>query len=356
MSAEAFVGEVMARRLKKRDFMVPTSNLQYDADECAITWENGSTHMFELNNVSTQNLCSILDEPKRFFDAMTRNEHPTVVKAHQNLVNDILLTKRNERRLIRCYEEPIEEDGSFQPEGACRAILSDKYRRIDNEEVMEVVAGALELNSVKNWYMETGDLTDRKMYLRLLSDRLRGDVAVGDAVQMGVMITNSEVGEGSFRMEPLLYRLSCLNGMVINDARFRKNHVSARNSGDGIEDLLKDETKSLMNKAFLAQLKDVVEAMCNQDTFNNIIQQAKNGMELSFKEPMDAVTEVTKRYELDKDESKALLQSFLGNSDYSLWGMANAMTNIAHIAQPDRRYELQKLGHTILSTTSLVAA
>ena len=53
--------------------------------------------------------------------------------------------------------------------------------------------------------------------MKVVNKKLKAEVAVGDAVQAGFVISNSEVGLGSVKIEPLIYRLVCKNGLVLKD-------------------------------------------------------------------------------------------------------------------------------------------
>lgn len=68
-------------------------------------------------------------------------------------------------------------------------------------------------------------IDDWRMYLKIVNKRLEMDVVPGDTVQGGVIISNSEVGLGAVSVQPLLYRLVCTNGMVVNDLGERRTHV-----------------------------------------------------------------------------------------------------------------------------------
>ena len=46
------------------------------------------------------------------------------------------------------------------------------------------------------------------------------EVKQGDTVQAGIIISNSEVGLGSLSLRTFLYRLVCLNGMILNFASY----------------------------------------------------------------------------------------------------------------------------------------
>ena len=64
-----------------------------------------------------------------------------------------------------------------------------------------------------------------KANLKVVNHRLEMEVRKGDIVQAGVMISNSEVGLGAVSIQPLVYRLVCTNGMVVNDMGERRHHV-----------------------------------------------------------------------------------------------------------------------------------
>ena len=76
-------------------------------------------------------------------------------------------------------------------------------------------------------------MTENRLYLKIVNHRLEMEVVPGDYVQAGVVISNSEVGLGSVSVQPLVYRLLCINGMVVNDMGERKNHVGRGGQSTG---------------------------------------------------------------------------------------------------------------------------
>ncbi len=55
----------------------------------------------------------------------------------------------------------------------------------------------------------SAEITEREFYLKAITPRLQAEVKPGDVVQAGVVISNSEVGHGTLKIEPLLYYLVC---------------------------------------------------------------------------------------------------------------------------------------------------
>jgi hypothetical protein len=57
-------------------------------------------------------------------------------------------------------------------------------------------------------------LTEKHMYLKLTVPQYQELVKEGDPVVPGLIVSNSEVGAGAFRVEPFLWRLVCKNGLI----------------------------------------------------------------------------------------------------------------------------------------------
>ena len=126
-------------------------------------------------------------------------------------------------------------------DGTARAILSDRYRRIDNYEVAQTVLPII--SEMQGARIESCELTDTRMYIKVVNERIQTEVVPGDIVQAGILISNSEVGMGSVSVKPLIYRLVCTNGMVA-DVGVGKRHVGRINeSVDGDFGIFRDVTK-----------------------------------------------------------------------------------------------------------------
>ena len=76
---------------------------------------------------------------------------------------------------------------------------------------------------------------------------------MGDVVQAGFVVSNSEVGLGSLRVEPLVFRLVCKKGLSCKDFAQRKYHVGRQvNISDDLAyELYSEETLAQDDKTFL---------------------------------------------------------------------------------------------------------
>ena len=76
------------------------------------------------------------------------------------------------------------------------------------------------------------------------------------------MISNSEVGAGAVVIAPLVHRLVCMNGMVVNDSKFRRNHVGPQAATDeAVYQMLTDEALEADDKAILLKVSGCREGL-----------------------------------------------------------------------------------------------
>ena len=68
------------------------------------------------------------------------------------------------------------------------------YWRLDNFDLAENVLPILQ--RLEGAHFESVELTETKMYLKVITPRVELEVAPGDIVQAGIVITNSEVACG----------------------------------------------------------------------------------------------------------------------------------------------------------------
>jgi hypothetical protein len=230
-----------------------------------------------------------------------------------------------------------------------RAILSDRYRPLDNDIILEAVLPILMEHS--EMQVVSAEITDRRMYLSVVSPKLTGDVKVGDTVQQGLTISNSEVGLGTVRVEPLWYRLACLNGMIRATA-MKKYHIGKKIESDDYG-FFSQQTIDVDNTAFIMKIKDTVRHSFDELAFREDLKRvsltANNKIEANLD---DAVIEVTKRFDLSKSEGDSVLKNLINGGDLSQWGMGNAVTAIANTIQDyDRCIDLQRIGGRIIDLT-----
>lgn len=231
-----------------------------------------------------------------------------------------------------------------------RAFMSDKYRPLDNaqlaEHVLPVLMGTAGLR------VESCELTERRLYIKAVNERVEGEVKVGDAVQTGIVISNSEVGCGSLSVTPLLYRLVCSNGMISNSLANRTSHVGGRNKGnDDFE--YEADTQQAINEATWRELRDTVAHFLSETMLNTQLNKVKEAEGVVIETPankLDKVVEVTgKLIGTTKTQNESILQHLIEGGDFSKWGLVNAVTRASQdVADYDDATELEAMGGKIL--------
>ena len=234
-------------------------------------------------------------------------------------------------------------------DGNARAFLSERYRRIDNAEIAEAVLPILaEMPDVR---IESCEITESKMYLKAVNPRLTAEIVPGDIVQSGILITNSEVGMGSMSIQPLVYRLVCTNGMVVNDARTRKYHVGRGNEAAEDYTLYSSETLAADDRALLLKVRDTVRAVVDQTRFERVIEMMREAKEakITSTDIPQMVELAAADYGLNKAEGSGVLDHLIRGGDLSLYGLSNAITRAAQdVESYDRSTEMESIGYTVL--------
>ena len=239
--------EVQSLREYGKDFVVNTRAMEADAEERDDVFFDISEDLpyHKATDLAHGQIAAAAKIPKAYYDRM-RAECPSLLAENINhWWND-----GGKKRLVRT-------DAATD---TIRAFLSDRYRPLDNYELLGSIMPAFEDSGLE---MKSCELTESRLYLKATSPRLVGDVAVGDTVQGGIVVSNSEVGQGSLRIDEFLYRLVCTNGMV-QATTVRKTHLG-RSTGigavDAAQEFYKDSTRKLDDAAFWAKIRDAVDAI-----------------------------------------------------------------------------------------------
>ena len=225
-----------------------------------------------------------------------------------------------------------------------RALLSDRYRRIDNLEiasaVLPLVAGqdGMEVMSC--------EVTENTLYLKIVHHRLEM-ACVGDRVQAGVIISNSEVGLGAVSVQPLVYTLACTNGMVVNSMGERRTHVGR--AAKALEDsfsIYTDETLEAEDHAFMLKLRDTTLAAIEEARFTQIVGFLEQSHGAKITGRVQDVIELTgKAYDLNQPEQDSILGYLIQGGDLSLYGLSNAITRASQdVDSYDRATALEGIG------------
>ena len=322
----------------KADYLVDTRSIRldaYDSDVYLQMHNNDSVPLepLEVNAIAHQQIATYTSIPAAYYRRMLA-EHPSLL-AHN--VNE-WLQREPAQRMLRTMD------------GTARAFLSNRYRRIDNMEIAEIILP--ELQKLEGAVFESCQITDSRMYIKVVNPRLQSEVSPGDIVQSGVIISNSEVGQGSVCIQPLVFRLVCSNGMVINDAQTKKYHLGRANSTEGNLEIYSQDTLAAIDTAFIKQMRDTVAAAVDQARFVKVIDQMKAAREAAMNtQDIPNLVQLTgKEFGITEAERGGVLQHLIEGKDLSLYGLSNAVTRYAQdVESYDRSTELEGIGYKILT-------
>lgn len=338
LSLQEMAAEIERQSRLKEDYLVDTRNLwmePFDARVYLHMRENGTDAVepLEIGQIAHRQLGTQLKIPAAYYDRM-RTDYPELLAQNVNA----WFQREPATRMIRTMA------------GMARAFLSNRYRRIDNLQVAQTVLPIL--GEMQGIHFESCQITDSRMYLKVVNTRLEAEVAPGDIVQAGIIISNSEVGQGSVCVQPLVYRLVCSNGMVVNDAQTRRNHVGRVNDAGENFLLYSDETLAADDHAFLLKLQDTVRAAVDEARFSQVVGLMQNAKQAAIeaKDIPSLVRLTSREFHITDDESTGVLQHLIEGRDLSLYGLSNAITRHSQdVESYDRATELESIGYNVLS-------
>lgn len=338
MSLKEFAIELQRQNEIKQDYLVDSRSLKmetFDGRPYLHLYDKGTevVEPLEINQIAHRQIASHLKIPADYYDKM-QEEQPELLVKNVNT----WLSQASDKRMLRTLG------------GTARAFLSSRYKRIDN---MDIAAIAIPLLSgIKGVRIESCQLTERQMYIKAVNPRLEAEVVPGDIVQAGIIISNSEVGQGSVNIQPLVYRLVCSNGMIINDAQTKAKHIGRIVSSDENFQIYSEKTIQAEDRAFLLKIQDTVKAAVDEARFARIVAQMQEARKLPMNtvDVPEVVRLAAQQYHITKEESTGVLQRLIESSDLNLYGLANAVTRYSQdVENYDRATELEAAGYQILT-------
>lgn len=359
------VNELQKQDMMKKDFVVPSS---------CIIMENGN--LIVLNNDGSETLQKILNEinisssdelishteltpigvfhsqvaeklgiPKRYYDKMNTDSH---IKILDNNVT-YWLKESKSNFMLRTF---LDKDEKF---GVVRALLSDRFRVIDNYDILLAVLSAIRETGLNIKIDENGcDITDKRMYVRFICPDVEiqapellknykkpdGSNNVGTGIVSGFVITNSEVGFGTMSISPRAKVLVCNNGLVVTKEKFSQVHLGAKLEQYSTVEW-SEGTKQKNLELIISQIKDYVIRFSSAEFLGESISSLiEKNKELEY--PTDAVVNICNKLSITEEKQKDILNFFIKSGDMSSFGLSQSLTYFAHAkANADEQYEIE---------------
>lgn len=344
---------ILVEAKSKRDYIADTRKLVMEPDGkigARIGTDGRGYSSFTPTRLCQDQIANRCGIPSKYAERM-RTEAPKLLA---NNVNH-WFNANPEKRMLRCFDNGNK---------VARAFLSDRFRPLDNYDLANTILPKL---TQAGCQVISAELTERRLYIQAATPKLEDVIAarraegtqhvigeVRDIVQAGIVISNSEVGCGAVKIEPMIYRLVCRNGLILPDA-LRKYHVGKAGNGDDGNDedgnrLFSDRTMKLTDQAFWAQVCDVVDGALNEIKFRQAVTDISAKADgKSVGNPVDIVEVLTTRLDLSDTEQKNVLQHLTTGGSLDLWGVTNAVTRAAEDCESyDRAVDLERAGSVVL--------
>jgi len=287
---------------------------------------------FGINEIAHDQIGTKLGIPSKYYNRML-TEEPELLATNVNH----WFQKQPSKRMVRTLDS------------TARAFLSNSYRRIDNYEIAQAVFPMI--SGMEGATVESCEITEKRMYLKVVNPRITTEIVPGDVVQSGILISNSETGLGSVSVMPLVFRLVCSNGMIAADHGQKKYHTGRVNDGDGNYEIYRTETIQADDRAFIMKLQDTVRATADSIQFERIVSAMRTGATAKITGDVPGVVELaSKSYGISEKESQGVLDYLIRGQDLSLYGLANAVTHQAQdVISYDRSTELEMTAWSMLN-------
>jgi hypothetical protein len=365
------VKKLQNQQLLKRDMVVPSSCLTYKDGKLQISNVSKNPVMDELLKstgvtAADTELTTLLLKPLDAFNRQLAGRFEIPFQYYKRLMEDgnVPLLDQNVNHwfssikrnyLIRCFAS---EDNT---NGVVRAILGDRYRILDNLDVLMAALDAVRQSGV-NIQIESADITDTKMYVRFIAPDVVQDspnllknyrVPSKDkgndyGIHAGFILTNSETGHGSSFVAPRLVVAACRNGMIMKQDSTNKVHLGGRMDEGKID--WSEETKTKNVELIIAQVKDAVKTYTSSEYLGQTINKLEGNGAVELTHPIDAITNISRDLNFSEDKQKDLLAYFMQSSDLTGFGAAQAVTYFAHAkSDADEQFELEAVAMDIVN-------
>ncbi|HKT02575.1 MAG TPA: DUF932 domain-containing protein [Rugosimonospora sp.] len=352
------LAEVLQRRYARRQDIVASArsihavdgNLIVDRAGDPIITDDGVTSPaaeFVPTEVCDEGIAAKLDIPLRYLRRMRRDN----IGLYDKNVNG-WLESDTRKFMVRCLRA---SDGG---PGVARALVSDRYGIIDDFDVLTAALDGVRQADVRA-EVESCDLTDRRMYLRITCDGIRvmapallagyrspftGETGADNPViSAGAIIGNSEVGSGAFTITPSLRVRVCRNGVTITRDARRYVHLGHRMDEGEIEwsaDTLRKCLDVITGKA-----RDSIAAFVTREYAERALREIEGQAGRPVEQPDETITTVCKRLKISDEHRAGILNHFIRGGAVTAGGVLHAVTSFAQtLPNADDAYAMEAQG------------
>lgn len=321
------VDELERQAHTKKDFVVDARNMAMNIRDgkpfLAFASPEGDELEFGIRPIAHGQIADKCGIPKRYYDRM-QEEAPMLLGTN---VNNWLPQK--DARMVRTLD------------GDARAVLSDKFRTLDNSDLFFAAAATFKEVGAQ---IVRADLSESRFYIKAINPNFEAPIKHGDTLVGGVTVSNSEVGHGTMKVEQFGLRVECMNGMI-GESVFKKIHL-----GEKMEvGLYQADTIAATVNAIWKQTRDHILAAFDQHHVVDWADTLAGTMKVDLPTATQLATGSWKGLDVSAEEKDDILAHLLGDGEgHTQFGFIQAVTASARdLDNADRKADLERLGFTL---------
>jgi hypothetical protein len=227
-------------------------------------------------------------------------------------------------------DQEAEEFWTLRAKGSTvRGVLSQKYTKLDNTQVMEALVPLVQNSEFR---VGLSELTGESFHLRLIRPDLSRDAFPKDKLMVAVHIANSEVGFRAVSVDAGVFRLVCSNGLmrrVEGKSMLKQRHIHV--DGDKFPELLRGAMQEAVTSAA------------------GFMEQMVQSTRMKIPCPENALELIADEWALPKQTLEYARFALHGESGAdTLYGVVNAFTNASQKLPVDERLDLETRAGTLV--------
>lgn len=251
---------------------------------------------------------------------------------HRETVRDVIAEPDDRSFLVRAFRG---DDGE---QGIVRALLSNGYGVMDNLDALVAVLDGVKQAGVE---VEVGrcDLTDRRLYVQLKAPAVTAQAETllkgyrspftgqtgNPTVFAGMILRNSETGDGALSLAPQVIIQVCSNGQTITKDAVRAVHLGSKLS-DGVIRWSADTARKNVDLV-VAKTRDAVASFLSADWLNSTVADLERKAGHPVTGAQETVTAVVKQLGFSESHAAGVLDHFIRGGQMTAGGIAQAMTS-----------------------------